>query len=1471
MKNYLFIFLIFLISNTNAQVLFPPSNLTYELDENDVSLNWNEPDTTIPQTLTYSSEQNANAIGISGGGTFAVAAQWEPDQLIGLSNSTISSVGLFVLSENAEYTIKIWQGPNADSLVYAQDIDNPVANEFFEVELNVPVPINANSNLRVGYDITHDEGDYPVGLDQGPAVVGFGDLLYYDNQWQSLSDFGFNANWNIIVYLQDASGKKLAPGRSIAEQTNYKSSGKLKIIKQDITTFPVMNSKSVLLEGYNVYRNDTLLTQNAIEALDYVDSNLPDGIYQYDVTAVYGNQESLPASSTVYKGNYGLALDPQQIIDTVTSFSNQNYLIQVTNTASVAQTYYASATASWLYAYPTASQLQPGETVSIELWLFHQSFGEGTYQESIIFTDSENEQIAELPVSITLESAPSLAYYPHELNFGNVNFGKPAFQHLQLYNNGNDTLVIDSITTGNSFIEYSPQLPLSLAPYEFHNDTVYFNSNELGEFNGTIDIFSNDFDNPEINVPVSANVVLESPEYVLSHIDSMGVNLNWTMGIDFTDPWFGWSDEKNYTAMGSGTNDVFHAAARWFPEDLDTLAGQTITKVAFFPYGHQSEYTLKIWQGDSTAQPWLSQEIKDYKRYTWNVVNLENPVTISNNEQLWIVFEIDNAHGEYPMGLDGGPAAENRGNLINTGDGWTALENYYNDFNWNIQALVSSQVAGLKAPLANVEPLKQPDQKVKISEIPEKPLTIKMRSSLEPLGYNVYKDSAQINDALITETSFTEQNPDPGIYEYGVSAVYDLGESMPTRTTVQTAAPEINFNPELLTAEVDGDSVVVPFTISNSGTIDLEFSTSYYNYYYTLSQDSGTIEPGDDLQMDLTIDATYLYPGTTETYISFHINNINEPIVYLPLTIEVAGNGLVTSLTDSLNFGMVEPGDFSIRYVELTNEGPGYGFVENLETTTDAFEVYASQFYLQPGQTYDVAVYFFPQNSGVFSDSLTISTSDQEFVIPLSGEGAYTPPMGLTAQADSTDVYLDWISPTGIPDNTLQYSANELFSAIGYGDGNLNVAARFTQEELMSYNDKSLTAIGFKPAESGADITIKIWEGSDAQNLIFEQEIDDYTVNEWNDISLNIQLPISDFETIWVGYEIANSEYIYAAGIDQGPAVAGKGDMVSLDGGSWESMSAIYGLSYNFLIRTMVSADSTMPATVIGWNQDPQLNETYKSTNLLGYNVYRDGEKLNGNSPVMLTEYLDESLADGTYNYEVTALYEDGESPAIGPATVTINANQTPPPGWNYQVTGMTHSIFIPFAGTKSGDIMQPEPGDYIGVFYPNGDEEQCAGFVRYNGQDTLRLLANGDDPATPEKEGFHSDEHMHWRIYSISTGQKHTLDVTYNPAMPQHDGNFTMLGMSMISGMTMAPVSNTSMTTPIVRVYPQPVKDFVNVSGLDSYDRIMVIDETGKTVAAFNIANKPTVQIDWNYGNGFYILRLMGQQKTLNKPLIVE
>jgi hypothetical protein len=121
------------------------------------------------------------------------------------------------------------------------------------------------------------------------------------------------------------------------------------------------------------------------------------------------------------------------------------------------------------------------------------------------------------------------------------------------------------------------------------------------------------------------------------------------------------------------------------------------------------------------------------------------------------------------------------------------------------------------------------------------------------------------------------------------------------------------------------------------------------------------------------------------------------------------------------------------------------------------------------------------------------------------------------------------------------------------------------------------------------------------------------------------------------------------------------------------------------------------------------------------------------------------------------------------------------PPGWEIVVTPNTHSISIPLVANPQFEGNPLEAGDFIGVFYLDEmQEEKCGGAIQWLGEDIV-LTAFGDDSFTTEKDGFSDGEQFVWKVFIQQQVLEANAEVTYNPAMPNHDGMFYTNGLSQI------------------------------------------------------------------------------------------
>lgn len=185
----------------------------------------------VSEWLHYDDGVNFDGIGLLEGGNFDVAIRFTPEQLAPYNGLKITKFKIFIRDNfPVEYYLEIFKGaePTVEDLIYEQYVESPIANQWNEIDLSEPHFIDASKELYVGYYVTDQpQGSFPAGIDEGPGVAGFGDLIGTGNPlvWQSLSNAGIDANWNIQVFVTNQAGEEVPMTRNAPGRTSRESSG----------------------------------------------------------------------------------------------------------------------------------------------------------------------------------------------------------------------------------------------------------------------------------------------------------------------------------------------------------------------------------------------------------------------------------------------------------------------------------------------------------------------------------------------------------------------------------------------------------------------------------------------------------------------------------------------------------------------------------------------------------------------------------------------------------------------------------------------------------------------------------------------------------------------------------------------------------------------------------------------------------------------------------------------------------------------------------------------------------------------------------------------------------------------------------------------------------------------------------------------------------------------------------------------
>ncbi len=302
----------------NTTELNPPRNLTAHVSGSNVDLNWNTPAGNNNEGTWFThaqADEYLDSIGTGGTIEFMVAQRFSSAQLenFGVAGAQLTQVAFMPAYASAQFTLKVWTGGSASpynpgTLVLEQAVGTAPAEQWMIVDLTNPINIPSNQEIWIGY-LVSTNGGYPAGCDEGPVVNGFGNLMYFGEEWTTLSSLNaqFTYNWMIKGLAETPNGAlvfsskdaELNPEVIESVITNNTDSNIVWSLSGSGTSKRKPEKSNRTLLGYKVYRGETLLNATLITSLSYTDSNVLDGQYTYLVTAVYDEGESLPVSVNV--------------------------------------------------------------------------------------------------------------------------------------------------------------------------------------------------------------------------------------------------------------------------------------------------------------------------------------------------------------------------------------------------------------------------------------------------------------------------------------------------------------------------------------------------------------------------------------------------------------------------------------------------------------------------------------------------------------------------------------------------------------------------------------------------------------------------------------------------------------------------------------------------------------------------------------------------------------------------------------------------------------------------------------------------------------------------------------------------------------------------------------------------------------------------------------------------------------------
>lgn len=166
-----------------------------------------------------------------------------------------------------------------------------------------------------------------------------------------------------------------------------------------------------------------------------------------------------------------------------------------------------SAGVPWLSIDPTAGVIAPGDATELQVTFSAIGVPPGDYAASLqIATNDPLSPLVKVPVTFAVLGVSDILVPDTLINFGTVIVGAPKIKQFNVWNQGDDDLVVSDISSGNPEITASPAA-FTVAPGSSRAVSVTFDPTAPGALSDTVTITSNDPDEGTFIVHVTGVAV----------------------------------------------------------------------------------------------------------------------------------------------------------------------------------------------------------------------------------------------------------------------------------------------------------------------------------------------------------------------------------------------------------------------------------------------------------------------------------------------------------------------------------------------------------------------------------------------------------------------------------------------------------------------------------------------------------------------------------------------------------------------------------------------------------------------------------------------------------------------------------------------------------------------------------------------------------------------------------------------------
>jgi len=205
------------------------------------------------------------------------------------------------------------------------------------------------------------------------------------------------------------------------------------------------------------------------------------------------------------------------------------------------------------------------------------------------------------------------------------------------------------------------------------------------------------------------------------------------------------------------------------------------------------------------------------------------------------------------------------------------------------------------------------------------------------------------------------------------------------------AAPAIAVSPASIAVELPPNAQTSePLTLSNVGFGQLVFTVTDSGSFVDVQPAGGTVPEGNSQILDVTFDSTGLAAGLHAAEIHVASNDLSNPLVVVPVSLEILAEPRISVSPTALDFGAVSIGEDAGRTLNVFNNGTAALVVSMIASDTAEFAPSVTSVTVAAGTFEPVTVVFSPSVAGPISGTLSLTSDDLTqpvLAVPLAGLG----------------------------------------------------------------------------------------------------------------------------------------------------------------------------------------------------------------------------------------------------------------------------------------------------------------------------------------------------------------------------------------------------------------------------------------------------------------------------------------------------